>query len=828
MFFVNSRPCSLPQVAKAFNEVYRSYNISQSPFVFANFKMDTTAYDVNVSPDKRTIMLHDQGALLETMKSKLIAMFETQDQTIPVGSLSSQKLPAFKPPIVSRNTSDSLHELPPLRSALLKEDSHAPLSSNVTVDSSGSLSQSADPTNLVSKFAERDADERPANVTTPKAGIKELSEDKQRLARKFERQSLGDGSVDVAATGEQSNHRPVASQNDDLQSIEESHSRQEGKDVPAHHLHTYPNWTPKSHSHIDGPRSSPGPDQESNRPRMLSNAAFTPSSASSNRQALNSTPGLNAKMLLRAEPSANKRIKTFKPQSPSFAQGLRAFAAPGAQCNTEAEGSQLDVQSQDTTSGQGRDSTDCESASSTKQDLSADDRPEISDASDAHSDTFEDGESDGDYLGEEQKKEVEEGRVQDMVKKAEQSAVRPSQIQQLRSSNILSSNKESPLSLVRSLNTSVEEIKRQANRLNQEMQKHIQRHRNLSESQDDQPSLSKASAEEKLTLKISKSDFASMRVVGQFNLGFILAVRSPTLTGEPSSSSHPTPKANHTSDDLFIIDQHASDEIYNFSRLSLNTTLTPQPLVRPHLLHLTAIEEETIMTHKDHSLVKNGFTIHVDQSGDSPVGERCKLLTLPTSRETIFDTRDLEELLSLLADALPPNPDEPSHLTSTAQPDGLLNLHNTGTVRPSKVRRMLAMRACRSSIMVGKTLTQGAMERVVRHMGEIERPWNCPHGRPTMRHLTGLGELGGWVEDLIDGEDDGVDAGPHEGRARAADWRGYLERWRGERGGAGVGPGFDECGGEVGGIASAARDDEMGDADAGSGSDEDLEGSGSE
>jgi len=32
-------------------------------------------------------------------------------------------------------------------------------------------------------------------------------------------------------------------------------------------------------------------------------------------------------------------------------------------------------------------------------------------------------------------------------------------------------------------------------------------------------------------------------------------------------------------------------------------------------------------------------------------------------------------------------------------------------------------------------------------MGEMEKPWNCPHGRPTMRHLAGLGQWTGWTED---------------------------------------------------------------------------------
>ncbi|KAF4512984.1 hypothetical protein G6O67_000307 [Ophiocordyceps sinensis] len=41
MFFVNGRPCGLPQFAKTFNEVYRSFNHSQSPFIFADVRLDT-------------------------------------------------------------------------------------------------------------------------------------------------------------------------------------------------------------------------------------------------------------------------------------------------------------------------------------------------------------------------------------------------------------------------------------------------------------------------------------------------------------------------------------------------------------------------------------------------------------------------------------------------------------------------------------------------------------------------------------------------------------------------------------------------------------------
>lgn len=41
--------------------------------------------------------------------------------------------------------------------------------------------------------------------------------------------------------------------------------------------------------------------------------------------------------------------------------------------------------------------------------------------------------------------------------------------------------------------------------------------------------------------------------------------------------------------------------------------------------------------------------------------------------------------------------------------------------------------------MVGSALDLRQMRQVLQHMGETEQPWNCPHGRPTIRHLTTLG-----------------------------------------------------------------------------------------
>jgi DNA mismatch repair protein PMS2 len=245
-------------------------------------------------------------------------------------------------------------------------------------------------------------------------------------------------------------------------------------------------------------------------------------------------------------------------------------------------------------------------------------------------------------------------------------------------------------------------------------------------------------AEARLSLSVSKTDFGRMLVIGQFNLGFILAVR-PALNDADE-------------DELFIIDQHAADEKYNYERLQRTVTLQNQRLVRPKPLDLTAIEEEIILSNKD-ALKANGFEIETTSytTDDESAGSRCRLITLPISGEKTFDLSDLEELLHLLSEA----------------PAG-----SSEIPRPRKVQRMLAMRACRSSIMVGKTLTTKQMLKVVRHMGEMEKPWNCPHGRPTMRHLAGLGSWSGWQEGEVIEHDD--DHGGAVAERRATDWKAWL------------------------------------------------------
>lgn len=352
-------------------------------------------------------------------------------------------------------------------------------------------------------------------------------------------------------------------------------------------------------------------------------------------------------------------------------------------------------------------------------------------------------ESDEEYLDDEGRKAKQDAKVADLIQQAEQNSAVPDQDNLRRAGKILQrrTRKDSTTHLLQILRESVDSIKGQLRSFEQGLQKALE-----NSTQRNEPRYTEeVDPEKKLSLTVSKEDFSQMRIVGQFNLGFILAIR---------------PSTSHMSDDeLFIIDQHASDEKFNFERLQASTTVQNQRLVRPKILDLTAIEEEIIIENNA-ALVENGFVVEVDQSGDSPVGQRCKLISLPMSREVTFDLSDLEELIALLGESPSTN--------ISSMGDGH-HQKPSYIPRPSKVRRLFAMRACRSSVMIGKTLQKRQMEKLVRHMGEIDKPWNCPHGRPTMRHMIGLSDWEGWKEE------DGLVGMEEEREGGEIDWKGWLE-----------------------------------------------------
>lgn len=809
MYFVNSRPCLLPQVSKVFNEVYKSFNVSQSPFVFANIIMDTHAYDVNVSPDKRTIMLHDQTALLESLKTALTGLFENTDHTVPQSTLPTRKLPSYQSLTVPRRAT------PEAPNTQDDDDSEAEVGnaheSAADVDNprrNGSRDGEA-PANLIHDWVGRDCEPRrqckpsrkrpggmaskdiyePVIAAEERAGSPappgETDEDMDDLLADVELPA-DSSALDTTgmATDDEAVNRPSASSetlpptidavhnpdplstpygdlfsqrppelsqrvqdfNAKMQQARESKCNNAGRIFnPPVPTMTAPldNASLAKRQQIQAsiPSSTPGTQKvppgaiQSAFDRMrpirtpMQMAEITVGDVTSTAMIGNSPPYKRRRI---HKPDDSQTVAKFG-ASPSLARGLRTnFAAPGSQLQIDniLLASNNDVQDRESEDESGSD--DREEDMEVEEEFSkakATRGPFTSDAlEDLVPAPVNDDEWDEDYMDEEDRKIREDERVARLIQQAEEAAARPTDENLKRASQVMQNKgkrKDSTLQLARYVTTSTAKIERHI--------AHLHSHAYACADQQDiaidadntivKGEMDDDEAETRLSLTVTKSDFARMQIIGQFNLGFILAVRPATTTEDE--------------DDVFIIDQHAADEKYNYERLQRTVTLQSQRLARPKQLELTAIEEEIILNNID-ALRVNGFEIettpHLDEARNEPAGRRCRLLALPMSKEKTFDLSDLEELLHLLAESSSGSSEIP---------------------RPRKVQSMLAMRACRSSIMVGKTLTMKQMEKVVRHMGEMEKPWNCPHGRPTMRHLAGLGAWKGWADgQIIDEEEE--------------------------------------------------------------------------
>ncbi|XP_037447186.1 DNA mismatch repair protein PMS1-like isoform X3 [Triticum dicoccoides] len=212
-----------------------------------------------------------------------------------------------------------------------------------------------------------------------------------------------------------------------------------------------------------------------------------------------------------------------------------------------------------------------------------------------------------------------------------------------------------------------------------------------------------AAATNELDRFFSKDNFGEMKVVGQFNLGFIIG---------------------KLEQDLFIVDQHAADEKYNFESLSQSTTLNIQPLLQPLRLELSP-EEEVIVSMHMNTIRKNGFVLAEDLHA-SP-GSHYLLKAVPFSKNITFGVQDVKELICMLSDSQ----GDCSIISS-------YKMDKTDSVCPSRVRAMFASRACRMSTMIGDPLTKTEMKKILKNLTGLRSPWNCPHGRPTMRHLADL------------------------------------------------------------------------------------------
>ncbi|CAJ0551199.1 Ff.00g111290.m01.CDS01 [Fusarium sp. VM40] len=730
MFFVNGRPCGLPQFAKAFNEVYKSYNNSQTPFILADIQLDTHMYDVNVSPDKRSILLHDQNQLLDNLRMSLTNLFDSQDYSVPTSQLlafksRTEKQPSgntpFKPlsitPIKPRSGSDEGLESDEENNSEDTPTSKIPSGAARKIRGSRSLSKDTSGQNLISGWIERRTTSRsgnPGSPVTPAARAAAPSDLAQNSITREEPSLFVRSPSPPSDSDENDADKPLPVRDFNKQLKAKSIT----KDIPFAAANSPPTLVqsepqiPATQPLRRGQESGHASGLRTPRRQMKPDitTVFIGDEMVQGAASASDDDGDDEEMTTTLEDS----VSTAMPK-PSFGSRLTQIYAAGARAVEEKKSSHP---------GSSEDDSDVPTnAESGNDDASNDDA--VSDAADTRDVVRETVVSFPENDGMEERDVSSLSPDSPAVPGLSETVTSDQKSQPLKSSV---RKKESTAQLLQHLRTDESLIRlgmaSWANGLSS-----IQDSR----ADDEVTDLDASNAEEKLSLTIARKDFLRMRIAGQFNMGFIIASRpaNKRLDEELEAAGN---------DELFIIDQHATDEKYNFERLQEIQTVQSQRLVHPKRLELTALEEEIVLQNIP-AIEANGFKVHVDMSGDEPVGSRCEVLALPMSREVTFSLTDLDELIALLGE----ESSESKHIP-----------------RPSKVRKMFASRACRSSVMIGKALTHGQMETLVRHMSELDKPWNCPHGRPTMRHLC---QLDSW--DAKGWRDDGV-------QSPSVSWQSYM------------------------------------------------------
>ncbi|XP_065415048.1 mismatch repair endonuclease PMS2 isoform X2 [Chrysemys picta bellii] len=585
-FFVNQRPCDQSKISKVVNEVYHMYNKHQYPFIVLNICVDSECVDINVTPDKRQILLQQEKVLLAILKTSLVGMFGSNVNKLNINQKLLDITGNFK--------------------KIVAEETEKP--------QTGMLLDSA---------AQNPRGEEKRAMTIVKLresfSLHQMTESSFQSPSNVRKQHNSPGKRELMSFLNTSS--PVKSQKS-ISSKESEHWRQMDSNtysVTSRDLRKLENDT----------------DSGCGSTSAESNVGFSTPEVGSclSNESAGSSPEEEFRISKEALQSVCLQTVKLSEESLECDAKFSGVEHELTQMGEQNERSELPQQANSF-------SPNVKRFKSEQVNLKAATCPELRNAENCAS--------------------VPHVDVPIEIKK-----------------------KTVPLEF--SMSSLAERVKRL-----------IQQQQKKAEAQNYRRFRAKISpgdnktAEDELRKEISKEMFAKMEIIGQFNLGFIVA------------------KLNS---DLFIIDQHATDEKYNFEMLQQHNVLQGQKLIAPQNLNLTAVNE-TILIENLEIFRKNGFDFVIDEY--APVTERVKLISLPTSKNWTFGPQDIEELIFMLSDC-----------------PGVM-------CRPSRVRQMFASRACRKSVMIGTALTVNEMKKLITHMGEIEHPWNCPHGRPTMRHIVNL------------------------------------------------------------------------------------------
>ncbi|THH15413.1 hypothetical protein EW146_g5056 [Bondarzewia mesenterica] len=689
-FFINGRPCNPIKAQKAFNEVYRTFNINQAPFIVADFILPTDSCDINVSPDKRTILLHSENNLVEALKVSLDNTFSSSRSTFSLqATQGSQKAAArsrggHRRLDVSVDMDDPTAEQRGTTTTLDLDSETGEMEKSPPLDSPGGAC--TDDTHL--SHLESSAN----NSLSGPAGDALHDKDWSSPPKLNETSSAGSGDNSVSADRSRVNPGVVSStstslKSDTLPSHDEPHQPLLGTygtptgsssvPVPHHeteHHHHFPRILNADDGNADVERSTAGKGREVQMVLDTNGASWN-----LNRGVSMEGPPKKKGRWDKAEDIGSRSrggggalsLTTGLSARGSLRERLKGFARVGSQVAADDIGDEDEEKEKESDKEMEGDMNDV-SVSKDKERETLPNMPE------------------GEELG---VIDDSSGLVQMDVDELEGTSVAvtsgnitsPIVVDELQDNDLSHDETSGPSDLVENSSSVVAETVFE-NSSNQEdhRQTEIERassledevsfsfdisrvtdawrglHDRLSRAQTSRAKLSSASlptAEQVLQSKaglnntddvgagdalsrvLHKEDFRTMDVVGQFNRGFIVARRRQRVVDDDTSLT----------DDLFIIDQHAADEKYNFETLQQTTRIESQRLFRPRELELTAADELLAIENID-ILKQNGFEIDIGDDMESRDAQRVKLVAQPVSKSTVFDMKDLEELLDLMRD----------------------------------------------------------------------------------------------------------------------------------------------------------------------------------
>ena len=158
-------------------------------------------------------------------------------------------------------------------------------------------------------------------------------------------------------------------------------------------------------------------------------------------------------------------------------------------------------------------------------------------------------------------------------------------------------------------------------------------------------------------------------------------------------------------DGMYLVDQHAAHERVLFEKISKEVSALAAPaqaLIEPVAVELSPSQEELVQASME-LLERYGFVLEA-------FGERTYLVrSLPGVVKHSSPGKSLLEVLDLLAY------------------EGLVK---------EREEALAASIACHSAVRAGMVLSQEEMDELVRQLESCDNPHTCPHGRPTMIHLS--------------------------------------------------------------------------------------------